>query len=102
MGNTPGLFCRSMTDPSQGTSGKRADQRVRRAGLVRLQRRVSGVAGRAPTVDGHPRKAPDENALAGGPALCLAAAGPSGAGATPLVALPCAGFQNAEQLLELG
>ena len=38
----------------------------------------------------------------GGPALCMAAAGPGGAGATPLVALPCAGFQDAEQLLELG
>jgi Ricin-type beta-trefoil lectin domain len=38
----------------------------------------------------------------GGPALCMAAAGLGGASATPLVALPCAGFQDAGQLLELG
>jgi hypothetical protein len=38
----------------------------------------------------------------GGPALCMTAAGLSDADAAPLVALPCAGFQDAGQLLELG
>jgi hypothetical protein len=38
----------------------------------------------------------------GGPALCLAAADLCDANTTPLVALPCSGFQDAGQILELG
>ena len=37
-----------------------------------------------------------------GPALCMAAARVSNDNHAPLVALPCDGFQDAEQILELG
>ena len=46
-----------------------------------------------------PRLAPGG---AGGPALCMAAASLSDRDHTPLVALPCEGFQDAAQILELG
>ena len=38
----------------------------------------------------------------GGPALCMAAARLSNDNHVPLVALPCTGFQDAAQLMELG
>jgi hypothetical protein len=42
-----------------------------------------------------------ETSGSGGPALCMAAASLSDRNHTPLVALPCNGFQDAAQILEL-
>jgi Ricin-type beta-trefoil lectin domain-like len=43
-----------------------------------------------------------ETGGSGGPALCMAAASLSDRNHTPLVTLPCDGFQDAAQILELG
>jgi len=54
------------------------------------------------STDGTDPRVALETSGAGGPALCMAAADLSHGGMTPLVALPCDGFQDAGQILELG